>query len=122
MVQDDGPGRTGSLEVVFDDRRAASDAGIVLVAALAQRLGIEALAALVPLALTPGEGEVELVAPRSADIAPPPLHALPARRARRALRSPVRAPSRPQRRGGLSLSSWARRAERAHRSPRPGSG
>ncbi len=71
MVQDDGPVGLDRVEVVFDDRRAVSDAGIVLVVALAQRLGIEALAALVPLALTPGEGEVELVAPRSADIAPP---------------------------------------------------
>jgi Transposase DDE domain group 1 len=42
-----GGGRVGPIgaRVVFDDRRAVSDAGIVLVAALAQRLGIEALAA-----------------------------------------------------------------------------
>jgi hypothetical protein len=45
MVQDDGPVRLDRVQVVFDDRRAVSDAGIVLVAALAARLGIEALAA-----------------------------------------------------------------------------
>ncbi len=45
MVQDDGPLGPDRVEVVFDDRRAVSDAGIVLVATLAQRLGIEALAA-----------------------------------------------------------------------------
>jgi predicted nuclease with TOPRIM domain len=33
------------LAVVFDDERAVSDAGVVLVATLADRLGIEALAA-----------------------------------------------------------------------------
>ncbi len=43
MVQDDGPVGLDRVEVVFDDRRAVSDAGIVLVATLAQRLGIEAL-------------------------------------------------------------------------------
>jgi len=43
MVQDDGPVGLDGVEVVFDDRRAVSDAGIVLVATLAQRLGIEAL-------------------------------------------------------------------------------
>jgi hypothetical protein len=45
MVQDDGPLGLDRVAVVFDDRRAVSDAGIVLVAALAQRLGVEALAA-----------------------------------------------------------------------------
>jgi hypothetical protein len=45
MVHDDGPVGSIGVRVVFDDRRAVSDAGIVLVAALAQRLGIEALAA-----------------------------------------------------------------------------
>jgi hypothetical protein len=45
MVQDDGPVRLDRVQVVFDDRRAVSDAGIVLVAALAARLGIEVLAA-----------------------------------------------------------------------------
>ena len=32
-----------ALRVVFDDERVVSDAGIVLVATLAERLGIEAL-------------------------------------------------------------------------------
>jgi hypothetical protein len=32
------------VRVIFDDQRTVSDAGIVLVAALAARLGIEALA------------------------------------------------------------------------------
>jgi hypothetical protein len=45
MVQDDGPVGLDRVAVVFDDRRAMSDAGVVLVAALARRLGIEALAA-----------------------------------------------------------------------------
>jgi hypothetical protein len=44
MVQDDGPVGLDRVAVVFDDQRVVSDAGIVLVAALAQRLGIEALA------------------------------------------------------------------------------
>jgi Transposase DDE domain group 1 len=44
MVQDDGPVGLDAVRVVFDDRRAVSDAGIVLVATLAARLGIEALA------------------------------------------------------------------------------
>ena len=44
MVQDDGPVGLDRVAVVFDDQRAVPDAGIVLVAALAQRLGIEALA------------------------------------------------------------------------------
>jgi hypothetical protein len=44
MVQDDGSAGLDRVEVVFDDQRAVSDAGIVLVVALAQRLGIEALA------------------------------------------------------------------------------
>jgi Transposase DDE domain group 1 len=45
MVQDDGPAGLDGVQVVFDDWRAVSDAGIVLVATLAARLGIEALAA-----------------------------------------------------------------------------
>jgi Transposase DDE domain group 1 len=45
MVQDDGPVGLDRVDVVFDDRRAVSDAGIVVAATLAQRLGIEALAA-----------------------------------------------------------------------------
>jgi hypothetical protein len=44
MVQDDGPIGLDGVRVVFDDRRVVSDAGIVLVATLAARLGIEALA------------------------------------------------------------------------------
>jgi hypothetical protein len=44
MVQDDGPIGLDGVRVVFDDRRAVSDAGIVLVATLAARLGIAALA------------------------------------------------------------------------------
>jgi hypothetical protein len=44
MVQDDGPVGLDRVGVVFDDRRAVSDAGIVLVATLAERLGIAALA------------------------------------------------------------------------------
>jgi hypothetical protein len=44
MVQDDGPVGLDGVEVCFDDERAVSDAGIVLVATLAARLGIEALA------------------------------------------------------------------------------
>src|SRR5919205_1726057 len=44
MVQDDGPVGLDRVGVEFDDRRAVADAGIVLVATLARRLGIEALA------------------------------------------------------------------------------
>jgi hypothetical protein len=44
MVQDDGLVGLDRVRVVFDDDRAISDAGIVLVATLAGRLGIEALA------------------------------------------------------------------------------
>jgi hypothetical protein len=44
MVQADGPVGLDRLEVVFDDERVVSDAGIALVATVAQRLGIEALA------------------------------------------------------------------------------
>jgi Transposase DDE domain group 1 len=43
MVQDDGPVGLDRVRVAFDDRRAVADAGIVLVATLAARLGIEAL-------------------------------------------------------------------------------
>lgn len=43
MVQDDGSVGLDRVEVCFDDPRAVSDAGIVLVATLAGRLGIEAL-------------------------------------------------------------------------------
>ena len=43
MVHDDGPVGLDGVEVRFDDRRAVADAGIVLAATLAGRLGIEAL-------------------------------------------------------------------------------
>jgi len=43
MVQDDGPVGLDGVRAVFDDRRVVSGAGIVLVATLAARLGIEAL-------------------------------------------------------------------------------
>ena len=42
MVQDDGVVGLDGLLVVFDDERVVCDAGIALVAALAERLGIEA--------------------------------------------------------------------------------
>jgi len=45
MVHDDKPVGLDGVEVVFDDERAVCDAGIALVATLASRLGIEALAA-----------------------------------------------------------------------------
>lgn len=44
MVQDDGPVGLDGVRVLFDDRRAVSGAGVVLVATLAARLRIEALA------------------------------------------------------------------------------
>ena len=44
MVHDDAPVRLDVVQVSFDDERAVSDAGIVLIATLAGRLGIEALA------------------------------------------------------------------------------
>src|SRR5215218_8948654 len=44
MVHDDGPVGLDGVEVIFDDERVVSDAGIALVATLAQRLGIQALA------------------------------------------------------------------------------
>jgi len=44
MVQHDGPVGLDGVTVCFDDERAVADAGIVLVATLAARLGIEALA------------------------------------------------------------------------------
>jgi hypothetical protein len=43
MVQDDGPVGLDCVRVGFDDRRAIADAGIVLPATLAARLGIAAL-------------------------------------------------------------------------------
>jgi hypothetical protein len=44
VVHDDAPVGLDGLNVVFDDERVVSDAGIVLVAMLAGRLGIEDLA------------------------------------------------------------------------------
>ncbi|MGH2968856.1 MAG: IS1380 family transposase [Solirubrobacteraceae bacterium] len=44
MVQDDGPVGLDGVQVKFDDERVVSDAGIALVATLARRLGVEALA------------------------------------------------------------------------------
>ena len=43
MVHDDGPVGLDRVRVVFDDERLVSDAGIVLAATLAKRLGIEGL-------------------------------------------------------------------------------
>jgi hypothetical protein len=45
MVQDDGPVGLDCLRIAFDDQRAVADAGILLCAMLAARLGIEALVA-----------------------------------------------------------------------------
>jgi hypothetical protein len=44
MVQDDEPVGLDGLRVEFDDERVVGDAGVMLVATLAQRLGVEALA------------------------------------------------------------------------------
>jgi Transposase DDE domain group 1 len=44
VVQDDGRVGLDGVRVAFDDERAVADAGVVLVATLAARLGIEALA------------------------------------------------------------------------------
>ena len=44
MVQDDEPVGLDGVQVEFDDERVVSDAGMMLVATLAERLGIEALA------------------------------------------------------------------------------
>jgi hypothetical protein len=44
VVHDDEPVGLDGLQVKFDDERAVSDAGVMLVAVLAKRLGIEALA------------------------------------------------------------------------------
>jgi hypothetical protein len=44
MVQDDEAVGLAGLRVEFDDERVVSDAGVMLVATLAGRLGIEALA------------------------------------------------------------------------------
>src|SRR3954454_21888877 len=44
VVQDDKPVGLDGVQVNFDDERVVSDAGVLLVATLAQRLGLEALA------------------------------------------------------------------------------
>jgi hypothetical protein len=44
MVQDDGPVGLDGVRVGFHDERVVCDAGVMIVASLAQRLGIEALA------------------------------------------------------------------------------
>jgi hypothetical protein len=44
MVQDDKPVGLDGLRVEFDDERVVSDAGVMLVATVAERLGVEALA------------------------------------------------------------------------------
>jgi hypothetical protein len=44
MVQDDGPVGLDGVQVSFDDERVVSDAGLMLAATLAARLGIEQLA------------------------------------------------------------------------------
>ena len=44
MVQSAGPVGLDAVEVVFDDENAVANAGVALVATLAQRLGIEQLA------------------------------------------------------------------------------
>ena len=44
MVHDDGPVGLDGVQVAFDDERAVSGAGVALIATLAQRLGLEALA------------------------------------------------------------------------------
>jgi hypothetical protein len=44
MVQDDGPVGLDGVQVDFDDERVVSDAGLMLAATLAERLGIEELA------------------------------------------------------------------------------
>ncbi len=45
MVHDDGPVGLDGVQVRFDDERVVSDAGIALVATIAERLGLEALVA-----------------------------------------------------------------------------
>jgi hypothetical protein len=44
-VNDDGPAGLDGVDVVFDDERVVSDAGVALMATLAERLGIEGLVA-----------------------------------------------------------------------------
>jgi hypothetical protein len=57
MVHVDGPGGLDGVTVAFDDERAVADAGIVVAATLAGRLGLEALVdARVDLGERPGAG------------------------------------------------------------------
>ena len=56
MVQDDKPVGLDGVQVEFDDERVVCDAGVMLVATLAQRLGIEALAAVGAVASRPAGG------------------------------------------------------------------
>ena len=44
MVHDDSPVGPDGVQVKFDDERVVSDAGVMVVATLARRLGVEALA------------------------------------------------------------------------------
>jgi len=44
VVQDDKPVGPDGVQLKFDDERVVSDAGVMLVATVAQRLGVEALA------------------------------------------------------------------------------
>jgi hypothetical protein len=44
MVHDDKPVGLDAVQVAFDDERVVCDAGVILVATLAERLGVEALA------------------------------------------------------------------------------
>ena len=44
MVQDDKPVGPDGVQVRFDDERVVCDAGVMLVATLAERLGVEVLA------------------------------------------------------------------------------
>jgi len=60
MVQDDEPVGLDRVAVVFDDDRVVSDAGIVLVATLAQRLGLERL--IVQLARLRADRRLEALA------------------------------------------------------------
>ena len=47
MAQDDGQAGPDGVRVCFDDERVVADAGVLLVATLAQRLAIEAMAGCV---------------------------------------------------------------------------
>jgi hypothetical protein len=57
VVQDDKLVGLDGLRVEFDDERVVLDAGVMLVATLAQRLGIEALAGQPAAAGSAGRGQ-----------------------------------------------------------------